>query len=77
MQSMYPLILLICAALCPLAAKPQFEVTNPQNRQQSAHRYLNGQANQIAVYTKGLVCSSCGIGLRVHLKTDRHRPKSI
>ena len=63
-----PFILYLHRTL-PVSSEAAIEVTNPQNRQQSAHHYLNGQANQIAV-TKGLVCSSCGIGLRGISKTQ-------
>lgn len=35
---------------------------------QAAQDYLKDQSNQLAIYAKGFVCSSCGIGLRIHLK---------
>lgn len=69
MKSIYPSVLiLLLTALSPLLAKPEFEVTSPQSRQLAANNYLNGQSHQIAVHTKGLVCTSCAIGLRIHLK---------
>ncbi len=33
-------------------------------RQQAAIQQLNGSSNQIAVYVKGAICSSCAIGVR-------------
>jgi copper chaperone CopZ len=69
MKSIYPSILIfLLTALSPLLATPEFEVTSPQNRQLAANKYLHGQSHQIAVHTKGLVCTSCAIGLRIHLK---------
>ena len=64
------LSLLILAALssAPLAARPQFKATTPELRLQAAQDYLHNQPNQLAIYAKGFVCSSCGIGLRIHLK---------
>jgi hypothetical protein len=50
------------------SARAEFPVATEENRLASAQTLLKGQTNQIAVYTKGLVCSSCGIGLRIHLK---------
>jgi hypothetical protein len=40
----------------------------PEARDLVAQAMVENQANHLAIYTKGLVCSSCGIGLRVHLK---------
>ena len=78
MKSIYPAVLfLVVTAIGPLAARPQFEATSPEHRQASASHYLRGQVNQIAVYTKGLVCSSCGIGLRVHLKKLKGIDKAL
>jgi hypothetical protein len=64
------LSILILAALssAPLAARPQFKATTPELRMQAAQDYLEDQPNQLAIYAKGFVCSSCGIGLRIHLK---------
>ena len=49
-------------------ARPQFKATTPELRMQAAQEYLKNQPNQLAIYAKGFVCSSCGIGLRIHLK---------
>jgi hypothetical protein len=64
------LSILILAALssASLAARPQFKATTPELRMQAAQDYLEDQPNQLAIYAKGFVCSSCGIGLRIHLK---------
>ena len=35
-------------------------------RDQAAKGMVENHPNYLAVYTKGLVCSSCGIGLRIH-----------
>jgi len=35
-------------------------------RLESAKSHLSGNPNHIAFYSKGLVCSSCAIGLRIH-----------
>jgi hypothetical protein len=35
-------------------------------RDQAAKEMVENHPNYLAVYTKGLVCSSCGIGLRIH-----------
>lgn len=40
---------------------------SPETRLTQAVELIEGQADQRAVYVKGLVCASCGIGLRVHL----------
>jgi hypothetical protein len=48
-------------------------LVNEEVRLNAAREYLTDQPNQIAIFTKGLVCSSCGIGLRIHLS----RIKSI
>jgi hypothetical protein len=52
----------------PLQARPQFKPTTPELRLQAAQDYLKDQPDQLAIYAKGFVCSSCGIGLRIHLK---------
>ena len=64
------LSILILAALtsASLDARPQFKATTPELRMQAAQDYLEDQPNQLAIYAKGFVCSSCGIGLRIHLK---------
>ncbi|MGJ8652914.1 MAG: hypothetical protein ACSHX8_06535 [Opitutaceae bacterium] len=61
---------LIALALCTatLNARPQFEVATEENRLAGATEHLTGKPNQIAIFARGLVCSSCGIGLRIHLK---------
>ena len=60
--------LLLSAIHLPLTGQPEFKVVSSQDRLTSASEHISGHFDQIAVYTKGLVCSSCGIGLRVHLK---------
>ena len=41
--------------------------TTPELRDQAAKRMVENHPNFLAIYTKGLVCNSCGIGLRVHI----------
>lgn len=68
MKSISIITFLCLASLSPLFAKPEFKVVSSQDRKASATEHLAGEPNHIAIYTKGLVCSSCGIGLRIHLK---------
>ena len=49
------------------ASSKEIPLVNEEVRLKAAREYLAGQPNQIAIFTKGLVCSSCGIGLRIHL----------
>ena len=58
-------LLSLCASL---GATPQFKPVTEAIRDQAAADHLAAQANRIAIYAKGFVCSSCGIGLRIHLK---------
>ncbi|PDH29738.1 MAG: hypothetical protein CNE95_04190 [Puniceicoccaceae bacterium MED-G30] len=51
----------------PLHAQRPEPLVSPEIRLEAAQSYLQNQTTQIGVYAKGLVCSSCGIGLRVHL----------
>lgn len=51
-----------------LSALTQFAVANSEMRLESAKSYLSGNPNYMAFYSKGLVCSSCAIGLRIHTK---------
>lgn len=51
----------------PLHAQKRQPLVSPEIRLEAAQSYLQNQPDQIGVYAKGLVCSSCGIGLRVHL----------
>ncbi|MGB0344523.1 MAG: hypothetical protein ACPGGJ_03925 [Coraliomargarita sp.] len=51
----------------PIHAQKRQPLVSPETRLEAAQSYLQNQTNQIGIYAKGLVCSSCGIGLRVHL----------
>lgn len=51
-----------------LHASSQTAATNEDIRFAAAQNHLLHQPNQIAIYAKGFVCNSCGIGLRIHLK---------
>ena len=68
MKLLYTLIaLILCSATLTVNARPQHPVASEENRMTGAQEHLTGQTNQLAVYTRGLVCSSCGIGLRIHI----------
>ncbi|MEN8662581.1 MAG: hypothetical protein ACN4GF_03305 [Lentimonas sp.] len=68
MKLLYTLIALsLCSATLTVNARPQHPVASKENRMSGAQEHLKGQENQLAVYTRGLVCSSCGIGLRIHI----------
>ena len=51
-----------------MATQAQSTVTaaNSEVRDQAAKGMVENHPNYLAVHTKGLVCSSCGIGLRIH-----------
>lgn len=51
----------------PLHAQKRQPLVSPETRLEAAQSYLENQPTQIGVYAKGFVCSSCGIGLRIHL----------
>ena len=46
------------------SAEPE---TSSELRDQAAKRMVENHQNFLAIYTKGLVCNSCGIGLRIHI----------
>jgi hypothetical protein len=62
--------LLSIFALSSLAMAAQARSTevgdSSELRDQAAKEMVENHPNYLAVYTKGLVCSSCGIGLRIH-----------
>ena len=62
--------LLSIFALSSLAMAAQARSTevgdSSELRDQAAKEIVENHPNYLAVYTKGLVCSSCGIGLRIH-----------
>ncbi|MBH72128.1 MAG: hypothetical protein CMM57_00365 [Rhodospirillaceae bacterium] len=62
--------LLSIFALSSLAMAAQARSTevgdSSELRDQAAKGMVENHPNYLAVYTKGLVCSSCGIGLRIH-----------
>ena len=62
--------LLSIFALSSLAMAAQVRSTevgdSSELRDQAAKEMVENHPNYLAVYTKGLVCSSCGIGLRIH-----------
>ena len=60
-----------------LWGKPQATEVTETIRFEAVQKLLEGKDNEVAVFAKGLVCSSCGIGVRQHLKrienVDRSR----
>ena len=51
-----------------LNALTQYSIASSEIRLESAQSHLSGNPNQLAFYSKGLVCSSCAIGLRIHVE---------
>ena len=51
-----------------LSALTQFSIADSEMRLESAQSYLSGNPSHMAFYSKGLVCSSCAIGLRIHIR---------
>lgn len=65
----YLSILLFKFASLPLqAAEEAVPEVSSETRLESATEHLNGQPNRLAVYTRGAICSSCAIGIRIHNK---------
>jgi len=66
----YKHTLLIISLLFPflLNAESKVEGASPETRLEQATKHIEGNPDQIAVFTKGLICSSCGIGIRRHIK---------
>ncbi|MEC8208864.1 MAG: hypothetical protein VX051_00245 [Verrucomicrobiota bacterium] len=62
--------LLSIFALTSLAIATQARSTEPKAtselRDQAAKMMIENHPNFLAIYTRGLVCNSCGIGLRIH-----------
>tara|TARA_B110000003_G_scaffold33716_1_gene31198 strand:+ start:609 stop:1034 length:426 start_codon:yes stop_codon:yes gene_type:complete len=69
---MFKKIYFIMGALFSLStslyASSEFKPVTEAMRDQAAAQHIAAQPNRIAIYAKGFVCSSCGIGLRIHLK---------
>ena len=67
MRHIYLSLLLISLCALTSQARTTGPVASPEVRDLAAQEMIENHANYIAVYTKGLVCSSCGIGLRIHI----------
>ena len=73
MKSTFSKLLLLAVCLgVPLSAqvpkiKERDAAVTEEIRREAAQGYLKDKPRQIAVHSKGLVCSSCAIGLRVHI----------
>ena len=59
-----------------LLAKDGDPDISPQKRLEAVSRKLNANNNEVAVYVKGLVCSSCSIGVKVKLRKLKGVDKS-
>ena len=63
--------LLSISALTSLALATQARNTDPgatsELRDQAAIEMVENHPNYLVVHTNGLVCKSCGIGLRIHI----------
>ncbi len=68
MKKIFLSIIILCIGAPVLSAKPQVPEVSLEVRGLAIQAIMEGHSNYISVYTKGLVCSSCGIGLRIHLK---------
>lgn len=66
-HSLALLFLFLGALISQIHALSTYPIANEELRFESARIHLSGKPNQVAVYSKGLVCSSCGIGLRIHI----------
>lgn len=60
--------ILILSFSLQLNAEEALPEVSSETRLESATEHLTDQPNQIAVYTKGAICSSCAIGIRIHNK---------
>ena len=78
MRHIYLSLLLISLCALTSQARTTWPVASPEVRDLAAQEMIENHANYIAVYTKGLVCSSCGIGLRIHIsKIDSVDPSAF
>ena len=59
--------LVLQATILTIHGRSTGPIATSETRLTQATELVGGQLQQRAVYVKGLVCSSCGIGLRVHL----------
>lgn len=50
-----------------LPASQEHSAVTETVRDQAANDHLQKQTNRIAIYAKGFVCNSCGVGLRIHI----------
>lgn len=68
MKLLYTLIALsLCSATLTVNARAEYPIATEENRMAGAQEHLADQPNQLAIYTRGLVCYSCAIGLRIHI----------
>jgi len=66
MKQLFLSLIVLSLSALPAQARSTGPVATPDVRDQAALSMIENHPNYLAVYTKGLVCSSCGIGLRIH-----------
>ncbi len=66
-QFLLSTLTLIFLAIASQARSTEPEITS-ELRDQAAKRMVENHPNFLAIHTKGLVCKSCGIGLRIHIE---------
>jgi hypothetical protein len=67
MKHIYLSLLSLCLCALTVQARSTGPLASPEVRDLAAKQMIESHANYMAIYTKGLVCSSCGIGLRIHI----------
>lgn len=69
-MKIHTIIAAITAFVMPtsLIAKDGDPDIQPKQRLVAAKKILKNQKNKVSVYVKGLVCSSCSIGVKIHLR---------
>ena len=65
-QFLLPIFVLAFLAIGTQARSTEPEATSVL-RDQAAKSMVENHPNFLAIHTKGLVCKSCGIGLRIHI----------
>lgn len=67
MRILLSLAFIFIGTFTNLIALTPHSIASSEMRLESAKSHLTGNPNQMAFYSKGLVCSSCAIGLRIHV----------
>ena len=67
MRILISLSFIFIGTLTNLIALTPYSIASSEMRLESAKSYLSENPNLMAFYSRGLVCSSCAIGLRIHV----------